>query len=86
MNELYGFLKECRQRLGAAPGFEVWRRINNVFNWLPLAARIDGSILCMHGGEGPATGRGGASLSCRPDACKTEILRQTELRWSCLFP
>jgi hypothetical protein len=30
----------------------VWKRINALFNWLPLAALIEGKILCMHGGIG----------------------------------
>ena len=30
----------------------VWRRINDLFNYLPLAASIEGKILCMHGGIG----------------------------------
>ena len=30
----------------------MWKRINALFNWLPLAALIEGKILCMHGGIG----------------------------------
>ncbi len=30
----------------------MWKRINQLFNWLPLAANIEGKILCMHGGIG----------------------------------
>lgn len=30
----------------------MWRRINELFNYLPLAATIEGKILCMHGGIG----------------------------------
>ena len=30
----------------------MWRRINELFNYLPLAASIEGKILCMHGGIG----------------------------------
>ena len=33
-------------------GVWVWRRINDLFNYLPLAASIEGKILCMHGGIG----------------------------------
>lgn len=34
------------------PSARVWKRINALFNWLPLAALIEGKILCMHGGIG----------------------------------
>ncbi|GAB4813585.1 hypothetical protein N2152v2_000631 [Parachlorella kessleri] len=50
VNSKYGFLAECKGRLGPVEGWKVWRRINEVFAWLPLAARIDGKILCLHGG------------------------------------
>lgn len=30
----------------------MWRRINELFNYLPLAAIIESKILCMHGGIG----------------------------------
>ncbi|KIY91506.1 hypothetical protein MNEG_16458 [Monoraphidium neglectum] len=43
----------CGQgRLGDKDSIWVWRRINALFNWLPLAALIEGKILCMHGGIG----------------------------------
>ena len=43
---------ECLERLGDEDGIWVWKRINALFNWLPLAALIEGKILCMHGGIG----------------------------------
>jgi len=35
----------------------VWKRINALFNWLPLSALIEGKILCMHGGIGRCINR-----------------------------
>ncbi len=41
-------------------GVFVWRRINELFNYLPLAASIEGKILCMHGGIGRSIHKVGA--------------------------
>lgn len=53
MNNTYGFRLECMEKYGSTEGNVVWKRINEVFNWLPLAAIIDRKVLCMHGGIGP---------------------------------
>jgi hypothetical protein len=37
---------------GERDGIWVWQRINQLFNWLPLAAVIERKIICMHGGIG----------------------------------
>ncbi|KAG1666120.1 hypothetical protein FOA52_010910 [Chlamydomonas sp. UWO 241] len=52
INALFGFRLECLERLGDDAGVWVWRRINDLFNYLPLAASIESKILCMHGGIG----------------------------------
>jgi protein phosphatase len=51
INAQFGFRLECVERLGDQ-GLWVWQRFNSLFNWMPLAAVIDGKILCMHGGIG----------------------------------
>ena len=52
INALFGFRLECLERLGEAAGVKAWQRLNELFNWLPLAAVIEGRVLCMHGGIG----------------------------------
>ena len=39
---------------GETAAAEAWERINDVFDHLPLAALIEGKILCVHGGLGSA--------------------------------
>jgi diadenosine tetraphosphatase ApaH/serine/threonine PP2A family protein phosphatase/Ca2+-binding EF-hand superfamily protein len=51
INMQYGFREECIERCGD-DGIEIWERVNSVFDWLPLAACIEGKILCLHGGPG----------------------------------
>ena len=53
VNARDGFLHECIDRFGGRqPGVTVWRRLNLLFEWLPMAATINGCILCVHGGIG----------------------------------
>uniref|UniRef100_A0A7S4AY70 Serine/threonine-protein phosphatase n=1 Tax=Chrysotila carterae TaxID=13221 RepID=A0A7S4AY70_CHRCT len=53
VNSRDGFLHECVERLGSkAAGLEVWRRLNRLFEWMPVAALVNGCILCVHGGIG----------------------------------
>ncbi|KAJ0400187.1 hypothetical protein ATCC90586_009323 [Pythium insidiosum] len=44
------FLAQCRQRFGHDEGYIVWHQINHAFDRLPLAATIDQSVFCVHGG------------------------------------
>jgi diadenosine tetraphosphatase ApaH/serine/threonine PP2A family protein phosphatase len=61
---LFGFRLECLERLGDEAGVFVWRRINELFNYLPLAASIEGKILCMHGGIGRSINKVCAACVC----------------------
>lgn len=56
INALFGFRMECVERMGEY-GLFIWQRINQVFNWLPLAAHVENKILCMHGGIGRSINR-----------------------------
>lgn len=50
VNALYGFRAECERR--CANGNAVWTALNSVFEWLPICAVVEKSILCVHGGLG----------------------------------
>eukprot|EP00898_Chlorokybus_atmophyticus_P004370 jgi/Chlat1/4934/Chrsp31S04854 len=52
INAGMGFLAECRERLGQTDGYNAWHQLNELFDWLPLAACVDDRLLCMHGGVG----------------------------------
>jgi serine/threonine-protein phosphatase PP1 catalytic subunit len=49
MNSMYGFYAECR----AKDKEKLWKKFNDLFDWLPFSAMIDNRILCVHGGIGP---------------------------------
>eukprot|EP00669_Euglena_mutabilis_P002120 TRINITY_DN12712_c0_g1_i1.p1 TRINITY_DN12712_c0_g1~~TRINITY_DN12712_c0_g1_i1.p1 ORF type:complete len:471 (+),score=153.46 TRINITY_DN12712_c0_g1_i1:135-1547(+) len=57
INYDYGFNGHCKELFGRQ-GDELWWRINQVFNFLPLAAILDDQVFCAHGGV-PRPGPGG---------------------------
>lgn len=54
INNAFGFAEECSNRLGEDPAESdsVFNKINDLFDWLPLAAIIEDKIVCLHGGIG----------------------------------
>ncbi|KAG7167433.1 Serine/threonine-protein phosphatase PP1-like [Homarus americanus] len=49
VDRIYGFYDECKRRYNV----KLWKTFTDLFNCLPLAALIEGTILCMHGGLSP---------------------------------
>jgi diadenosine tetraphosphatase ApaH/serine/threonine PP2A family protein phosphatase len=54
INNGFGFSDECADRLGENPDDDasVFKRINLLFDYLPLAAVVEDQVLCVHGGIG----------------------------------
>ena len=50
INKLYGFYDECQRKYSTD---NVWKWFTEVFQCLPIAAVINSSIFCLHGGLSP---------------------------------
>lgn len=49
INRLYGFFDECLMYYST----DYYKKINEAFKYLPIAAIIDDKIFCIHGGLSP---------------------------------
>ncbi|KAI8477539.1 hypothetical protein Bbelb_447290, partial [Branchiostoma belcheri] len=64
---IYGFYDECKRRYN----IKLWKTFTDCFNCLPIAALVEGTIFCTHGG-----------LS--PDLADLRQLREIDRLWTCL--
>lgn len=49
LNRMYGFYDECKRKYS----IKLWKTFVDVFNCLPVAAVIEGTIFCAHAGLSP---------------------------------
>jgi serine/threonine-protein phosphatase 4 catalytic subunit len=48
ITQVYGFYDECVRKYNCGAG--VWQHITETFDYLPLAALVEGAVWCVHGG------------------------------------
>uniref|UniRef100_A0A5S6R510 Serine/threonine-protein phosphatase n=1 Tax=Trichuris muris TaxID=70415 RepID=A0A5S6R510_TRIMR len=53
LNVVYGFYDEMVTKFGKENGVALFDWFSRAFTWLPVAALVDSSILCFHGGLSP---------------------------------
>merc|ERR1712187_51668 len=49
-NAHYGFCAECKSRMS----IQIYRQMNTMFSYMPVAATVGGKLFCVHGGIGPS--------------------------------
>ena len=57
VNASKGFGEECSLRLGEdiSDSGSVFAQVNEMFEWLPIAASLEGKVFCVHGGVAAST-------------------------------
>eukprot|EP00286_Rhodomonas_abbreviata_P020856 CAMPEP_0181296532 /NCGR_PEP_ID=MMETSP1101-20121128/4756_1 /TAXON_ID=46948 /ORGANISM="Rhodomonas abbreviata, Strain Caron Lab Isolate" /LENGTH=499 /DNA_ID=CAMNT_0023401407 /DNA_START=271 /DNA_END=1767 /DNA_ORIENTATION=- len=80
------FLHQCLFTFGESDGYAVWEAINNFFDTLPLAASIDDSVFCVHGGIPRELCRPGSSLDIiRSIECPLRSVQADEIVYDMLW-
>ncbi|OHS96490.1 protein phosphatase-1 [Tritrichomonas foetus] len=51
VNKMYGFYNEIRDHYSSSR--KLWKLFNDLFDYLPISATVNGRILCIHGGISP---------------------------------
>lgn len=51
ITQVYGFYAECFRKFGSS---QIWSHFTELFDYLPIAALVGGSILAVHGGLSPS--------------------------------
>ncbi len=53
INQIYGFYEECHKKFPEHMSSKIFNAFNECFDSLPLAATVEGSVFCTHGGLSP---------------------------------
>jgi len=53
LSMMYGFYSECLEKYPNDVNVEVWKLMTETFDYLPIGALVDDTILCLHGGLSP---------------------------------
>uniref|UniRef100_A0A7S2TQD6 Serine/threonine-protein phosphatase n=1 Tax=Lotharella oceanica TaxID=641309 RepID=A0A7S2TQD6_9EUKA len=53
ISSAYGFHTECLSKYGGGQGLDAWKYFTDMFDYLPIAALINGKVLAIHGGLSP---------------------------------
>lgn len=51
ITQVYGFFAECQRKFG---GPAIWQYFTDMFDYLPVAAVIQNTLFCVHGGLSPS--------------------------------
>jgi diadenosine tetraphosphatase ApaH/serine/threonine PP2A family protein phosphatase len=79
INSTHGLLADVQAQYGSA---ELFESLNRTFALIPLAARVNGDILCIHGGLGPGlTTLGQIAAVQRPLVAADDVIVES-LIWS----
>lgn len=78
------FCSECTLKFGTELGNLVFDAVNSAFDSMPLAAVIDGSIFCVHGGI-PAPWTGNTLDAIMAVTCPLSMPETNQLAWNLLW-
>jgi diadenosine tetraphosphatase ApaH/serine/threonine PP2A family protein phosphatase len=80
---VYGFYDECLHKYRGSA--KVWQSFTDLFDYLPLAALVEGRIFCPHGGLSPAI-HSLNQIECiqRDQEVPNEVLSSLSFHYACI--
>ncbi|XP_055327450.1 uncharacterized protein LOC129580802 [Paramacrobiotus metropolitanus] len=81
----FTFYDECKKKFGDAVGEKVWNAVNDIFDYLPLAAVIDDEIFCVHGGVPHRRFLSGTIESINEIPKPLRIETESQLAWELMW-
>lgn len=76
VNAGYGFLSECKKQRS----LQIFRQLNSMFHYMPVAAVVGGVLFCCHGGIGPGIEKI-ADIRCLGELFPLGVPFATEQPW-----